>query len=140
MKIEYDYSVEGEYWTKNITVVRTESINSYGTYEGTLADENIWFADSASAYYIANRKILYLKEPQREFDVDTTLLGLHRQLSDDVRLVDSFFNITSQSGWTVTEYKLNMKDGGVKYLLSEVAGGNAFILDYSLLDGDDLLL
>jgi len=138
--VYWDYSVESNYWASTVFNVDTVSVNSFGLHEHILKDENIWFVDTPSALNLAARKTLLYGQPPRMFEVETGLAGLHRKIGSTVRLVDSFYNITSASGWRFVEHTLDMDKGQINYELSEAATANGFYLDISFLDGDDLLL
>ena len=57
-----------------------------------------------------------------------------------MRLVNSFYSITSADGWRLVETELNMDDGQLKLELDEAAVLNAFYLDVDYLDSAALLL
>jgi hypothetical protein len=65
---------------------------------------------------------------------------MRQELGDTVRLVDSFYDITSSSGWRLSEKTIDMDTGEVSVQTDEAMTVGAFYLDVSLLDGEDLLL
>ena len=138
--VDWNYSTDSDYWQDAVISVDSTSVNTFGLHEDRLQDETIWYVDSASALNMAQRKTSLLKAPPRRFMVSTGVIGLHRQLGETVRLVDSFYGITSDSGWRFTEMDIALDTGRVGYLLDEAATMNAFYLDVSYLDGNDCLL
>ena len=88
----------------------------------------------------AQRSTTILQTPPKRFLIDTGLAPLHMQIGDTVRLVDSFFNVTSASGWAITKQTIDLNAGTVQLEVDEAVVANAFYLDVSDLDGNDLLL
>ena len=139
--VNFDYAVGSDYWQSQVFDVNTTSVNTFGLQEDILEDKSIWFVDSDSAMSLAQRKVNQLSDPPRGFDVDTILIGIHKQLGETVRLVDSFFDITSVTGWRITEYQKNMETGAINFIMDESAGAaTGFFLDRSRLDSQDKLL
>jgi hypothetical protein len=134
------YSPSSNYWQINVFNVDTTAVNTYGLHEEVFKDDTIWYVNSASAQNLAQRIVLKLKYPPKRFKIKTTMIGMHRQIGETVRLVDSFYAINSGTGWRYDEITVNVDTGGFTYAMNEAIAGNAFYLDYSDLDGDDLLL
>lgn len=134
------YSSDSDYWTINVYNQDSTSVNTYGLHEEIFKDDTIWYINSASAENLAQRIVRVLKYPPKRFSIATTLIGVHRQIGETIRLVDSFFNITSGTGWRYDEIALNIDTGRIDYKMNEAIAGTAFYLDISTLDMDDLLL
>jgi hypothetical protein len=81
-----------------------------------------------------------LGTPPKVFELDLPLTGIQREPGDTLRLVNSFYNVSSSSGWRISQHKFNMNDFSINVMTNEALIANAFFLDTSLLDGDDLLL
>jgi len=124
----------------NVVSVRSLSITSYGLHENILQDESIWFCDSVSALNLAQRLSARYQYPPKMFKVTTGLWGLYRDIGETVRLVSSFYNITSASGYRIVEIIYDMEQGKTTFVMDDSAISNAFYLDVSTLDGTDLLL
>ncbi len=135
-----NYAPESDYWQINAFQVDTTSVNTYGLHEEVFKDTTVWYTGSASAQNLAQRIVNNLKYPPRRFAISTTLIGIHRQIGETIRLVDSFYNINSGTGWRYDEISINIDQGKITYKMNEAIAGNAFFLDISSLDGDDLLL
>jgi len=139
-KVSFDYSVESDYWQKTVTVQETTSTNSFGLHQNTIKDETIWHVETVAALNLAQRKVKLLQYPPRSFTIKSGLYGMHRQVGETVRIVDSFYNITSASGWRMVEIEHDVDNYKMKYYMDEATVMNAFYLDISLLDGDDILI
>lgn len=135
-----NYSVESNYWALNCYETDTTGVNTYGLHEYTWKDENCWYVNSVSALSLAMRKIRSLKYPPKKFEVVVPVIGIHRQLGETIRLVESFYNITSGTGWRFEKVEIDMDKGLCKYMLNEAIGGNAFYLDIDALDVEDRFL
>lgn len=138
--VDFNYSVDSDYWLSRVQDVSTTSVNSFGIQEGIIQEKSVWFADSDSALNIAQRQINLYKHPPRLFTVETPLTTLHYNIADTVRIVDEFFDITSASGWVLSGGTIDMDNGSLTRELEQSLTGLAFILDESTLDGDRLLL
>lgn len=128
-----DYDITSQTWNINAFDETSGSVASYGLFEDVLSDENIWFTDSASALNMAQRKTTIYYEPQKRFELNTPMVGLHMQVADTIRMVDSFFAIDSSTALRITEYEFKMDNGTIKYELD-----GAFVLDPFYLDSDTL--
>ena len=136
----FDYAVGSNYWQKSIFAINSTSVNTFDLREGYERDKSIWYVDSVGALGLSQRRTNLLNQPPKKFTLEGGLYGMQRQISETVRLVDSFFGITSASGWRLMEAEFNLDSGGTTYQMDEATVMNAFYLDVSLLDGDDLLL
>lgn len=138
--INWDYSVDSDFWQNNVFDQASTSVNTFGLHENIIEDETIWYTNSVSAVGQAQRLTSILQYPPKRFVVDTGLAPAHMEIGNTMRLVDSFFNITSTSGWTITKQEFDLQSGSMKFEIDEAIVANAFYLDISDLDGDDLLL
>jgi hypothetical protein len=135
-----DYAIGSEYWQIAVFDESSISVDSFGTFEEALQDETCWFETSADATVLAQRLTLRYRLPPKKFVLTAALQGAHRQIAETMRLVDSFYNISSADGFRIMEYSLDMDNGGVEFVMDNTAALNAFYLDVSTLDGTDLLL
>ncbi len=135
-----DYKPESMYWAISVWAAETTSINTFGLHEQIWKNESIWYVDSVSALVLAQRRALTMKFPPRRFELDTVMVGLHRQLGEMVRFTDSFYAIYSGTAWRFNELEVDLQDLSVRYSLDEGIAGNGFYLDVDELDGDKLLL
>jgi len=138
--VGFDYSVDSDYWEKTVTEIDSTSVDSFGTHELMLQDETIWYVSSVDALSLAARKITLLKEPPRVYKVKSDLSLMHAEIGDNIRLVDSFFQVDSSQGWCITTAEVDAYTGNTMYTLDEATVINAFYLDKSFLDGNDILL
>lgn len=135
-----NYSVESQDWFINVVDDKLTSQDSYGIHERVLKNENVWHTSSVDMLVLAGKITGALNSPPKVFNVRTPLMTIQSDIGDRVRFVDSFFDITSASSWRIVGNELDMDTGVLNYELDGAASLMPFILDYSLLDGDDLLL
>lgn len=135
-----DYKPASDYWAINAFAVETTGVNTYGLHEYIWKDDICWYVDSVSCLNLASRRARVLKYPPKKFMVKCPVIGLHRQLGETVRLVDSFYAINSGSGWRFEEVEIDMDKGICKYTMNEAIAGNAFYLDIDSLDVEDRFL
>lgn len=138
--VSYNYSVASDYWQNQVSNVETTSVNSFRLHESVLEKENFWYTSSQHASNLSSRKLGRLSVPPRYYKVDLPLFGLHRSPGDTIRIVNSFFNITSGSGFRISEQHIDMQNLAIKIKTNEALVANAFYLDVSDLDGNELLL
>lgn len=138
--VSMDYSPDSNYWANNVISISSSSVNSFGLRESILQDETVWYVDSYSALNMATRRTNLLRNPPRKFDIKSVLVGVHRELGETLRVVDSFYNITSSSGWRFVSMEIDTDTGLSQYSINEAAAMNAFYLDESYLDSDSYLL
>jgi hypothetical protein len=134
------YSETSDYWQGNVYSVDSVSVNSFGLHEDLLQDDSIWYVSSTDATVMASRKTKLLSQPPRRFDAQTGLRLINQQLGETLRLVNSFYAVDSSQGWRMAEYQIDMDNGLCEYIMDEAGVMNAFFLDVSDLDGDDLLV
>lgn len=134
------YSSDNSDWNIIVHHSNPTFVNSYGTHEGIIKKKSIWHQSSTHALNLAQKKIAQYGEPPKIFNIDCPLALIDTTISDRVRLVDSFFSITSAETWRVSEEKININTGIIGFELDGADSLELFYLDVSLLDGDDLLL
>jgi len=138
--VSFDFSVDSDYFQYTVFSINSASTAIYGIHEEIYKDETIWHTSSVDALGLAARKVNLYSEPPRRFGINMDLYGMRQKLGETVRLVDSFYNITSSDGWRLVETDLDMDNGQLKMELGEAPVLAAFYLDVSLLDGDEYLL
>jgi len=136
----FNYSVASDYFQSTVYAVHTDSISSYGQHEEVYKDDTIWHTTSVDATVHAEKRVTLYSEPPRRFGVNLDLYGMRQKIGETIRLVDSFYSITSADGWRLVETELNMDDGQLKMELDEAATLHGFYLDVDYLDGEHLLL
>lgn len=138
--IDWEYSAASDYWLYQCYSVNSTSVDSFGVHDKLYRSENVWYVDSVSALVAAQRMTTRYSNPPRRFVVNTDLYAMRPELGETIRLVDSFFSITSGGGWRLVEQQINMDTGRVVLEMDETATLNGFFLDVSNLDGDEVLL
>jgi len=138
--VEWDYAVESDYWLSVVYSVDSLSVSSFGVHDKLYRNENIWYTGSLHAINYAQRKTTLFSQPPRRFNVETDLYAIRPELGETIRLVDSFFSITSGGGFRLVEQSFNLDTGKVDLELDEATTMNAFYLDVSCLDGNEVLL
>ncbi|MFH2232094.1 MAG: hypothetical protein ABII13_02905, partial [Patescibacteria group bacterium] len=78
--------------------------------------------------------------PPKTFNIKAPAYYFNMTVADKIRLVDSFFGITSESAWRITTEKFNMHTGAMEFECGGALAVNPFMLDVSFLDGLDILI
>lgn len=138
--VNYNYSVTSDYWQNQYSEQNTVSVNSYSVHEKVLGKENIWYVAQAQASNIASRIVTRKANPSKDFKIDTLLYGIHREPGTNMRLVNSFYSVSSATGWVVSKQQINMDSFVTIIKTTEALSASAFYLDVSNLDGDEVLL
>lgn len=138
--VSYNYSVGSEYWQTQASDVDSTSVNSFRQHDHVIESKNVWYTDSNHAENLATRRLTRLKTPPKNFTLDLPLFGIHREPGNTLRIVNSFYNVSSSDGWRVSGQKINLHELSTQVKTNEALVANAFYLDVSELDGDDLLL
>jgi len=139
--VYFDYVPDDDLWASSIVDVRSSSVNTFGLREDVLKDESIWYVDSVSALNVAVRKSYLNNQPNRKFNYALGLPGIYTQKGDNVRLVNSFYDLTSSEGWIVEAVEYDMHGLKNRFYLDEALPTQpGFYLDVSTLDGDHILL
>lgn len=132
-----NYNTTSGQWAINCFVVETPSVNSFGLREAIEKDESVWYVSSATAQNLAQRRTLFTLEPPELYTIDTTLVVLHRQIGDMVRLTDPLLSVTSADSWRIMSYAKDLDTGKSRVIVSNERIAQPFILDhdvYGLLD------
>lgn len=127
------YTVTG-YWED------AASVNSYGLFEDVIKDESIWYTNSQMLINMAQKQVALFKTPPKTFNLKTPAYYMNMGVADKIRLVDSFFGITSVSAWRITTEKFDMNTGAIDFEMGGAGAVSPFVLDVSLLDGTDVLV
>lgn len=134
----FDYSVDSRYHTKSVIVQDSASVNSYGLREDTEEDRNIWYVDSVSALNLGDRVTLVKGEPYNALRAKATLAGIVRQIGEMIVHTDELIQDTSNT-YRIMGAKYDMEDCMVTFELDASQVNDAFTLDVSSLDGNDVL-
>lgn len=138
--VELLYSVNSDYWTGKVTSVHSTSMSAYGRREDIIRDDKIWFISSVDATNLAIRMTTRKADPVVDYNVVTGMIGTHRGVSETIRLVDSFYNISSDAGWMISQHKIMMDHGQVGMRLTKAVSLAGFYLDVNSLDEADVYL
>ena len=116
--IGYGYSVTSNYFPYFVYGQNSISVDSFGVHEELLADETTWFVNSTTA---TSRSHYRLNEhPPKGFDITIGLEGATVELNDTIRLVESFYDVTSSDEWQIIEHSVNMNDGTIDLKVIEL--------------------
>lgn len=132
--VGWDYSQESGYSTKTVFDVNTASQNSFGLYENLLEDNTVWFTNSVGALNMAQRRVFRHREPPKLWSLRTPLVSIIRQLGETVRLVNSFYNVTSAEGQRITEINFDMHNAVINLKTDTSISFLPFYLDIDSLD------
>jgi hypothetical protein len=134
------YSSDNSNWSLIRNSIDQASQNSYGVHQNIIKNTHVWYQSSVYAGVIADKRILQYKHPVREFTVKTPFVHINTTIGDRVRLVDSFFSITSEYAWRAVSEKIDMSNGQIEFELDSAQSFEPFYLDVSNLDGNYYLL
>ena len=132
-----DYSIGSNFWAIDAVSVNTGSVNSYGTRAHIEKDEQVWYVDSVSALNFAQRQTTINATPFAQFEVETTLAAVARQLGESINIVDSFYAEQGDVVYRLMGYELNLDRGLMTLEIDQSQSLQAFILDdpvFGLLD------
>ena len=135
--VEFLYNPSSENWSASVFAADTPSVNSYGTREYVEKDESVWYVSSASALNLAQRRLYTGAQPVDGAEIKTVLVPLHLQVGDTISAVDPLLELSA--GWRIMKHTLNLEDGSMNLSIDASQVATPFILDYSALDGADLL-
>ena len=138
--VGWDYSQESNYSTKTVFKVNTTSQNSFGLYENLLEDNTVWYTTSVGALNMAQRRVFRYKKPPKLWGIDTPLVSIIRQLGETVKLVNSFYNITSAEGQRITEINFDTHNSYINLKTDASISFQGFYLDIDSLDSDNRYL
>lgn len=138
--VEFDYKTNSNFWNGAVFAANTPSVNSYGIRESITRDESIWYVSSANALNMAQRILFVNALPYEEVSVDSTLYPLSLTVGDTLVAVDPHLDLSE--GWRVMGMSVNVDQGSITLDIngSQTFTNTSFLLDYSALDGSDILL
>lgn len=132
-----DYIIESNFWAIDAVSVASNSVNSFGVRAHIEKDETVWYIDSVSALNFAQRQTTINATPFAQFEVETTLAAVARQIGESINLVDSFHQEQGDVVYRLMGYELNLDRGMMMLEVDRSQSLQAFILDdpvYGLLD------
>lgn len=124
-----DYDVNSSYWKINALSVDSSSVNSFGAREFVEKDESVWYVNSSSALNLAQRRTSFGANAFEEYEVDTTLTTLPRQIGETLYLADALLSVNSSSAWRIMGYELDTDQGAMKLKASNERVLTPFTLD-----------
>ena len=133
------YDQSSDYHTITTFDVATASVNSYGQREQTEEDKSIWYVDSIGALNLAQRIINVSKDPFSDYSITAKISAAIRQVGETILLTDAFFG-EGGSAYRIMSTEIDMQSGLVKIGCNATQILASFTLDYSTLDGTDVLI
>ncbi len=138
--IGWDYSQESKFSAKTVFQVDTGSQNSYGFYENLLEDNTVWFVDSTSALNMAQRRVFRYNKPPKIWNFDIPLVGIVRQLGETIKLVNSFYGVSSIDGQRITAIDFDTHNAKMNLTTDISISFRGFTLDVDSLDHSERFL
>jgi hypothetical protein len=132
-----DYDVSSKFYRVTVNDMSSASIVIYGLKEDTLNEECVWYVDSASALNFAQRMVETCKIIQPKMRADMPLMATHITIGDTIYMSDSHLQIADT--YRVMAETLDMDRGSRSLLFDQTQYQSAFRLDFSTLDGVDIL-
>ena len=138
--VGYNYSVESKYWINQVSIVNSDSVNSFGLAEDYLQDNTIWYVNGLSGLNVANRRIGRYYEPPIYWNIKTPLIGIIRQMGENIRLVNSFYAQQSEDVKRIVGLKFDMHNVALTFQLDPSEQFEPFVLDVDSLDHPERFL
>lgn len=132
-----DYDVTSKYHKFTVFDQDTPSVNSFGLKERVLKDDNVWYVNSASAINLAQRLIIANAAPEDSVKIRAGLVGLPRLIGETITVLDAFHGL--EESYRILEHTIDMDKGITEFRIDRTQFSNQFILNTSLLNGDDVL-
>lgn len=132
-----NYDVSSKTYGIAVNNESTSSVNSYGLREIVEKDPVVWYVDSVSCLNLAQRSTLTKDEPYDDIVINSSLIGLTRQVGETATVVDSLLGINDS--YRIMEVDLDTDKGKMNFRVERTQIIGAFILDVSELDGADVL-
>lgn len=138
--VEFGFHPEsgGGYWDFSVSAQNSSSVNSYGIRETVLKDESVWYVNSANALNMAQRSLFVNALPYDQVQLNTTMVACYQQVGETIAAVDPHLELSA--GWRIMGLSLNLDNGGMTLDIDGSQVNTPFLLDYSQLDGTDILL
>lgn len=133
-----NYDQTSQSWGITVFDVDSVSINSYGLREQVEKDESVWYVNSAAALNLVQRIVDTNATPFERVDVEVPLIALYMTVGDLITAVDSQINLDST--YRIMQRSVNLDNATMRAQIDRSQLKNAFTLDISSLDGEDLLL
>ena len=95
-QVFYGYTPSTQAWGGNVIVEDSNSQSEYGVLEEVYDDTDVWHANVSSATSFAERRLDETKEPKKEIQFTTYLMGFTQQVQDGIKVTDSFHGFTEQ--------------------------------------------
>lgn len=138
--VDFLYNTTSRSYAATYHSVDTTSVNSFDTLQRTIRETNVWWANSVHAGIVADRIILRYKDPPKIPVMKTGLNTVLRDVGDTLKVSIPLYDMSSGSGFAFNEQEININDGAITYRADQSLVLNGFRLDFSTLDGTDLLL
>ena len=127
--VSFNFNTAANSWSDTVTQESSVSVNSFGLREDTLKSENVWYTNSTDALNLTGRVLALTSTPPKKFKLRTNKKGLERNISETIRLVNSFFSMTSATAFRITEAVYPILKGEVTLTLDGALTLNGFFLD-----------
>lgn len=141
VRVLHGFDPTSETWTGNVTFQDSTSVNTYGLHEFVYDDETVWYANSASAFNLAERVAFRKAVPNITLKCTVPLMALNAQLGDEVAVTTQVYSLENR-GFNLEGYTISTQKKEITLELDEGfnrSGGrlHGFILDdayWGLLD------
>lgn len=132
-----DYDVTSDYFKITVVTADSASVNSFGLREDNIFEKNIWLTDSVSALNLSQRIIQSSKIIDGQYSVRTPLNTLVATIGDTITFVDSALGINEV--YRMMSETVDMESATKSMQIDQSQLLSSFRLDYSALDGTDVL-
>lgn len=136
--VEFAFDTTSKSWNYSVFAQNDTSVNSFGVRETILKDESVWYINSSNALNMAQRSLFVNAFPYEQVEVDTTLVACYQQVGETIAAIDTHLGLSE--GWRIMGLSMNLDNGSIKLDIDGSQINTPFLLDYSLLDGTDIIL
>ena len=105
------YDSTSNAWGLNVLAVASVSVSSWGVRMAVEKDDKIWYTDSVSCLFLAQRRVAAYGDPHETFQVGGTLAPIVRQIGDTVSITDELFGVSSGETWRILGFGYDLNTG-----------------------------
>ena len=135
-----NYDTTSSDWAIKVFEQDSLSIEDYGLREQIEKNDSIWYVNSNSALNLAQRIITTAGEPYDRIEITSPVAVGLVQIGDTIQLIDEFFSGSVDGNYRIMEYSFDAENATVNVTVDRSQYGSPFTLDYSVLDGTDILV
>jgi hypothetical protein len=135
-----NYDNTSREWGFSAFDINSSSVESFGVHDNVIKSTKVWHTTSASALGIAERRVLFFAKPVKDIALTTRLAGIERELSETIRLVNSFYQVDSSTPYRLFRQDFNINNMTIKYDLDTATIFEVFRLNIDPIESEERLM